>query len=51
MANIKYRIGLGNCEPGLNESIYDPLPGDEIYRADTTILTADNTIITADYDK
>ena len=48
MSNIKYRIELGNCEPGLGQEITKPKPED-IIRADSTIKTADNTILTADY--
>ena len=49
MSSVKYRIGLGNCLPGINEDFVS-LPEPPYYRADTTEITADNTILTADYN-
>lgn len=48
--NIKHRIQLGNCRTDINSVTVTPIPGEDIYRADTTVLTADNTIFTADYN-
>ena len=49
MSNIKYRIELGNCEPGLGESIKDPRAIEAgLWTADSMIITADSKTALAD---
>lgn len=47
MSDIKYRIELGNCQPGLGENIGKPTaPG--LWKADSITVTADSITATAD---
>ena len=47
MSNLKHRIELGNCEPGLGRDITKPKnPG--LWKADSIIITADSITATAD---
>lgn len=47
MSDIKYRIGTGNCEPGVGENIGKP--GETgLWKADSITITADSITATAD---
>lgn len=47
MADIKYRINLGNCETGINDNVY-PVESSVLWTADSITVTADSITYLAD---